>query len=296
VCLPGAGKNASAEFEEVAREVSSLHTALKELEEEARKPHSLLSKAAPSKQEELAELLKNIKAVLAQLEKLLKKYSSLSSKYRRKWDIIRFGKEGTGEIRTKITFHTSAINLFLTSLSAESLSRIEKKLDEMVLEFRRGDRDASTVANLDEDIPEAEDQWVALKQELVDDGFTRHDIESHKDWIKARLSALLAAEADDVASVRSSIETYSIQQEAVDKDISMAESQPIRALAGDPDMNAANEDIQVNDPGISSSRLAIDTSAPASQTAEQSQQAPVKKIPKWTPEEDALLFNFEVRE
>ena len=184
-------KTASAEFEEVAREVISLHTAIKELEDDAGRPRSLLKEASISKKQELDQLVKNTKSVLQQLDKLVTKYQSLSTKHRKKWDIFKFGQEGLMEIRSKIVFHTSAINLFLTSLSTDSLSRIERKLDEIVEEFRRGDREASTVGRLDDDVPEAEEQWTALKKELVDDGFTRQDIEKHKVWIKARLREMI---------------------------------------------------------------------------------------------------------
>ena len=200
-------KTASAEFEEVSREVISLHTAIKELEDDAGRPRSLLKEASISKKQELDQLVKNTKSVLQQLDKLVTKYQSLSTKHRKKWDTFKFGQEGLMEIRSKIVFHTSAINLFLTSLSTESLSRIERKLDEMVAEFRRGDREASTVACLDDDVPEAEEQWTALKKELVDDGFTEQDIEIHKTWIKARLLEMIddpctAAQEDSVDPAR----------------------------------------------------------------------------------------------
>ena len=184
-------KTASAEFEEVAREVISLHTAIKELEDDADRPRSLLKEASITKKQELNQLVNNTKSLLQQLDKLVTKYHSLSTKHRKKWDIFKFGQEGLMEIRSKIVFHTSAINLFLTSLSTESLSRIERKLDEIVLEFRCGDREASTVACLEDDVPEAEEQWSALKKELVDDGFTKQIIETHKTWIKARLREMI---------------------------------------------------------------------------------------------------------
>ena len=185
------GKSASAEFDEVSREVISLHAAIKELEDEAGKTNSLLKHASDAKRQELDQIIRNIRIVLGQLEKLVTKYQSLSSKHRKKWDIFKFGKEGLNEIRSKAVFHTSAVNLFLTTLSTESLGRIEKKLDDIVNEFRRGDRDASSVAQLDEDVPKAAEQWQALKIELIDDGFTRQDIGIQKEWIKARLHELI---------------------------------------------------------------------------------------------------------
>lgn len=87
-------KIASAEFEEVAREVISLHTAIKELEDDAGRPRSLLKEASIAKKQELDQLVKNTKSILQQLDVLVTKYHSLSTKHRKKWDIFKFGQEG----------------------------------------------------------------------------------------------------------------------------------------------------------------------------------------------------------
>ena len=219
-------QSASAEFEEVSREVISLHAAIKELEDEAGKTNSLLKNASDTKRQELKQIIKNIRTVLGQLEKLVTKYQSLSSKHRKKWDIFKFGTEGLNEIRSKVVFHTSAINLFLTTLNTESLSRIEKKLDDIVNEFRRGDRDASSVAQLDEDVPEAEEQWQTLKTELIDHGFTRQDIEVHKEWIKARLHELIIGTDPPLETL------FLIDSTDIDKSLHRS------GLPGTPDLSA----------------------------------------------------------
>ncbi len=185
------GKSASADFEEVARELISLHTAIKELEDEASNSDSILSRAGISKQNELREILHNCRSILTQLEKLVTKYKSLGTKHKRKWDAVRFGAEGLGELRSKIAFHTSAINLFLTTLGTGSLGRIEKRLDEIIEEIRRGERPESTVNIANNDESEAEAEWNALKNELIEEGFTRQDLEAYKEEIKTRLHELI---------------------------------------------------------------------------------------------------------
>lgn len=117
------GKNASSEFEEVSHEVVALHTPIKELEDEARDPTSALSRAGSSKCKELSELLKNCKSVLTKLDTLLVKYQRMGTQSRRTWDRMKFGCEGLQDVREKLTFHTSAINLFLTSLGTGTLGR-----------------------------------------------------------------------------------------------------------------------------------------------------------------------------
>ena len=96
------GRTASAEFEEVGREVISLHTAVKELEEEAANPDSILSRSDERKKKELAIILPLCRTALSQLEGLLAKYKSLGTKHKKAWDAIRMGSEGLADARSKI--------------------------------------------------------------------------------------------------------------------------------------------------------------------------------------------------
>ena len=188
----------------------SLHTALKELEDEAATPGSLLLRAGTEKSNQVQELLETCKTILSELEKLLSKYKSLGTRHKRKWDIIRFGTEGLGELRIKIAFHTSAINLFLTTLSTSSLGRIEcslgrleSKLEQMADEIRRGIREASTVTDLESNEPDAERAWSALEDELVEAGFAREDINEEEGEIRQHLLELVhtGATAEDPISI-----------------------------------------------------------------------------------------------
>jgi hypothetical protein len=205
------GKNASGEFEEVSRKVISLHVAIKELEEEAGNPDSIILRAAANKRSTLAEITKNCRNVLVQLEELLSKYKSLSSQHKRKRDVIRFSAEDLENVKSKIAFYTSSINLFLTTLGTSSLGRIEKKLDEIVDEIRRGDRDQSIVALQPSNLPGVDIRWDALKDNLVHDGFTQQDIEAHKDWIRERLQQIVQNQLEEKADRRAEIERRCLQ-------------------------------------------------------------------------------------
>jgi hypothetical protein len=170
-----------------------LHTAIKELEDEIENPDSILNRTGAGKKSELGLLVKNCNGVLQQLNKKLIKYKSLGSASKRTWDRLRWGAENLQEIREKLLAHTSSLTLFLTTLGTGSLGRIEKKLDQLIEDVRAGRREdtALTFAIGEDDPDESEIQWSLLKGELVEDGFSKSELEGHKHWIKAKLTELI---------------------------------------------------------------------------------------------------------
>jgi hypothetical protein len=62
-------KSAPGEFQELSRELSSLHTILHELEDEAQTPNSLLNRRGSSRKPELQTLLGNLEVVLKEIER-----------------------------------------------------------------------------------------------------------------------------------------------------------------------------------------------------------------------------------
>lgn len=185
-------KGASGEFEEISREIISLHTCIKELEEDARNPDSLLNRKGKGKKKDIDVLLRNCMKVLRELQQLVRRYESLGTAKKKTWDRVRFGSEGIEMIREKLAFHASSITLFLASLGTGALGRIERKLDDFIAEIRAGQREPS-ILTLGEDSDEADDDtlWRALKSDLVDDGITKQDIELHKLDIVAHLKQLV---------------------------------------------------------------------------------------------------------
>jgi hypothetical protein len=207
----GIGKGAGGAFEEVSHEgitnlgqvphiiqanilpfkVIALHTAIKELEDEIENPDSILNRTGAGKKSELGLLVRNCMGVLQQLNKLLIKYKSLGTGSKKAWDRLRWGTENLSDIREKLIAHTSSLTLFLTTLGTGSLGRIEKKLDELIADVQAGRREQTVLSIADDDEDESEAQWKTWKNELVDDGFTKVELEGHKHWIKARLLELI---------------------------------------------------------------------------------------------------------
>jgi hypothetical protein len=136
-------------------------------------------------------MVRNCMAVLQQLYKLLVKYKSLGTPSKRTWDRVGFGIEKLQEIREKLMMHTSSLTLYLTTLGTGSLGRIEKKLDELITDIRAGKREDTILTLADEDDNDSEAQWTIFKGELIEDGFTKSEIEGHKHWIKAKLLELV---------------------------------------------------------------------------------------------------------
>ncbi|MCJ1245657.1 hypothetical protein MMC30_002861 [Trapelia coarctata] len=130
--------------------------------------------------------------VLRELQQLLRRYESLGTAKKKTWDRVGFGSEGIEIIREKLAFHASSITLFLASLGAGALGRIEKKLDDFIAEIKAGQREPS-ILTLAGDSDEADDDslWRALKSDLVDDGITKQDTELDKLDIIAHLRLLV---------------------------------------------------------------------------------------------------------
>lgn len=141
-------------------------------------------------------ILSNIKPVLEDLERMVSKYSSLGRTEKRKWDRLRFGAEDLDNIRGKLTFHTSVIDLFMNNLSAGSLAKIETALEEIIIEIRAGRR-AKTVLSVQDEGTESATAWKELETDLLDSGITKKDIEKHKDAIRSYIKTLMLEETED---------------------------------------------------------------------------------------------------
>jgi ankyrin repeat protein len=175
---------------------STLHVSFKNLEEEAANPMSILNRRGVGRKADMDTILSNIKPVLEDLERMVSKYSSLGKTEKRKWDRLRFGAEDLDNIRGKLTFHTSVIDLFMNNLSAGSLAKIETALEEIIIEIRAGRR-AKTVLSVQDEGTESATAWKELETDLLDSGITKKDIEKHKDAIRSYIKTLMVEETED---------------------------------------------------------------------------------------------------
>jgi hypothetical protein len=63
---------------------------------------------------------------------------------------VKFTTEDLAALRSKLTFHINGINVFIASLSAGSLARIEGVLDELVRDIKAGKKEPSVISAHDE--------------------------------------------------------------------------------------------------------------------------------------------------
>jgi hypothetical protein len=181
-------KDAPGEFQELARELGTLHTILHELEDEAKRPTSLLNRRGSSRKAELDTLLRNSSNVLKQIEDIVDRYHSLGRDQRRTWDRVKFATEDLVALRTKLSFHINGINLFISGLSAGSLARIEMVLEELVKDIKHGKKETTVISTCEQNDELA---WSELERGLVGDGIMKHDVERYKVEIKLYLMKLV---------------------------------------------------------------------------------------------------------
>lgn len=120
-------KDAPGEFQELARELSTLHTIFHELEDEAKSPTSLLNRRGVGRKAELDGLMDNLNGVLGEIEDIVKRYRSLGRDQKKTWHRVGFANEDLAGLRAKLSIHISSINLFIGALSAGSLAGLAQK-------------------------------------------------------------------------------------------------------------------------------------------------------------------------
>ncbi|KAL2042734.1 hypothetical protein N7G274_004493 [Stereocaulon virgatum] len=191
-------KGMTQEFQEVSRQALTAHTLIKELDDEVNNAQSLLNTRGASKQGELVLLVQNLEKVLKELKNIVEKYQGLARRERRIWNQLRLASEDLDKIRDKLTFHITAINAFMESLSRGTLAQMERVLVELMSEIREGRRppyiappdDANDISI-----------WKELESELAEDGISRTDVANHKVAIRVFLQSRLHGPVADNPSL-----------------------------------------------------------------------------------------------
>ena len=197
-------RDAPDDFRAVSTEVASLHLVLNEARETA-------NDLSESKREDLRRLINGCKSVLQELEELLERYKSLGTPSKRTWDRLRWGNGRVKDIRQRLISSTASLTSFNTSLTkyvhhvlrlaaqstkilcSAGLARVEKLLQQLVLDHRSGHREGSVLStdNMVSVEEGDEDIWCQIARELDDVGITSDMIREHRayitDWIKMAL-------------------------------------------------------------------------------------------------------------
>ena len=144
-------------------------------------------------------MTKSLEEVLKELDGIIRKYQGPARRDRKIWNQLRLATEDLDGIRSKLTFHVTAINAFTSSLSRGSLAQIETVLLELVSEVRQGRRHPSL-----ESLHEAGNDssvWRELESELAREGISDAEVAKHKVSIKVFVQGLLSVSNVDTASL-----------------------------------------------------------------------------------------------
>ena len=169
-------KNAPESFYNITSELLSLHAVLKECEEcfpQASEPSE--------RRKRLSVIIGGCKEILEDLEAIVTKYESLGTQQKRTWDRMRWHSNDIGELRARITSHVSMLTAFLST----SQARVEQKLELLLREFKRGNKEGSAISDLTVDTVASEQgmQWKQIRHELEDNGITVEMFNANKDFI-----------------------------------------------------------------------------------------------------------------
>jgi hypothetical protein len=221
--LYNACKDAPGEFQEICRELSSIHTVLSGLATQAQDPSSLLIKQGRERIPEWTKIQENLEFTLGELEDMVKRYYKMG---KNAWMRMQFGRENLLGLKGRLGFHLNVINAFVGSLSLSALGRMEPALGRIevllrdsVKEERKGNK-VPTVLSAYENNDEV--SWERVEMDLALEGVSKQEFEKNKERIKelmawvvehgADLSALEEVGVGDSVSQTGSGET-SVQKE-----------------------------------------------------------------------------------
>ena len=199
-------KSASAEFQCLRLELTSLTATLKALEDEELCPTSLIHTANAKRREDMRILLQNCANGMDDLRKLVHQYSTLDPKRRKRLsEWLAFATKDKVGPRDKLAVHTASINVFLMTLSHGSLGRLE-----FLAKHARPSPPSwvppapmsgnnATIYSSTRGVSEAHGLtgfgiWEALGKDLYEEGITHQQIEKHQEELKAYLRYLIKGE------------------------------------------------------------------------------------------------------
>jgi hypothetical protein len=209
---------AGAEYNEIARQIRSLHSVLKPLRDEAEKPDSGLFRQDQGSAAKLKTAIDGCQHILEDLQILLAKYEGLStdgeavSAPKKLWHRFRFSTkiEQLGVVRVNLIGYTSTISVLLDGVQLRATGRVEEKLDNvssqitdgfeslkkailgMAVKARAEQRGGSTMSLLSLSTYAEDDKevWREFRRELIGLGFRSKALDRHKDLLRAYMLKL----------------------------------------------------------------------------------------------------------
>lgn len=135
--------------------------------------------------------------MVVQLRDIVEEYEGLRKSRCRNWDRLRLGIKNLGDLRGKLTLHTSCLTTYLNTVGISAIGCVEKRVNELpemkkaidglAAESRAGRKEGSvttTYTNDDTDI------WRQFRRELIGEGFSSGSIQRFSSHLKDYLRRL----------------------------------------------------------------------------------------------------------
>ena len=199
-------RKACGEYDDLTKEVLSLHTVLSHIQSEMQDPESAISKAGNNRVRELHNHVEGCKPHLQRLDLVLSKYIALSEderSARKLWQKVQFGNKviNVKDIREKVMTFTSAISTTLQLLSLGFQGKMERKLDRqggqlkgicekvnlVLCRMNIMQAEGSVMTNYTND---DKSFWRSFRRELVKEGFSSTVLRGREGLIKAYVREL----------------------------------------------------------------------------------------------------------
>ena len=203
-------RQALGQYDELTREVTSLHIVLKKLQAETTNPESWLHRIQDSEKQDLDSIVNGCSHVLQDLDTILEKYSMLREEKRsvtKLWQRVRFGAgemQDLSQIRIQVTSHSSSLALSLHLISLGSSGRVERQMAQQI-EMQRKILDAAgptDAGNRESTLTTYENDdkgfWKEFRRDLVAEGWSSEVMARHRDLITAYIRELASKGALDI--------------------------------------------------------------------------------------------------
>lgn len=194
-------RQACGQYDELTREVTSLHIVLSRLRHESETPLSLLLQLSDNEKLELSHVVNGCGEILKVLNAILEKYGTFSEdrSVTKLWQRVRFGNgemQDLSTIRSQLSSQTASLALFLHLVSLGSQGRVERQMAMQMgalqelqhsIDFTTstapataGNRESSILTTYEND---DKDFWKEFRRELIAEGCSSKVMVKHRDLV-----------------------------------------------------------------------------------------------------------------
>ena len=138
---------------------------------------------------ELLQHAQEVKAILLDLERRLRKYENLGVKARVTFDRLGWDQQEYEMLRNQISSRVTMLNNFYLTVIASAQSRLQRAMDQIVKDLRSGRRGLDSVSSIttEHDVSQDDPAWRSLIEDLELQGISKATIRQYSSLIVERI-------------------------------------------------------------------------------------------------------------